>query len=72
MLEHYNVSKMAEGIDLEQSTLRDRVEKPISHLGGLEVEILAVRMREGVRRRRNTLGRMPHSSLSTLIIEEED
>jgi hypothetical protein len=49
MLEHYNVSKMAEGIDLEQSTLRDRVEKPISHLGGLEVEILAVRMREGVR-----------------------
>jgi hypothetical protein len=72
MLEHYNVSKMAEGIDLEQSTLRDRVEKPISHLGGLEVEILAVRMREGVRRRRNTLGWMPNSSLSTLVIEEED
>jgi hypothetical protein len=34
-------------IDLERSTLRDRVEKPISHLGGLETENLAERMREG-------------------------
>jgi hypothetical protein len=34
MLEHYNVSKMIEGIDLERRTLRDWVKKLISHLGG--------------------------------------
>jgi hypothetical protein len=28
--------------------LRDQVEKPISHLGGLETEKLVERMREGV------------------------
>jgi hypothetical protein len=65
MLEHYNVSKMAKGIDLEQRTLGDQIKKPISHLGGLEVENLAVRMRKGVPRRRNTLGRMPHMPLTT-------
>jgi hypothetical protein len=46
--------------------------KSISHLGGLEVENLAVRMREWVPQRRNTLARMPHSPLSTLITGEED
>jgi hypothetical protein len=72
MLEHYNVSKMTKGIDLERSTLRDWVKKPISHLGGLEVENLAVRKREGVSRRRNTLRRMPHLPFSTLVTGEED
>jgi hypothetical protein len=51
--------------------LRDQVKKLISHLGGLEVENLAVRMREGVPRRRNNLGRMPHMQLSTLFTREE-
>jgi hypothetical protein len=61
LLEHYNLS-----------TLRDRVEKPISHLGGLEVENIAVRTREKVPRRISTLGRMPHSPLSSLVTGEED
>jgi hypothetical protein len=61
LLEHYNLS-----------TLRDRVEKPISHLGGLEVENIAVRTREKVPRRISTLGRMPHSPLSSLVTREED
>jgi hypothetical protein len=52
--------------------LRDRAKKPISHFGGLEVENLAVRMREVVPQRRNSLGRMPHSPLSTLVTREED
>jgi hypothetical protein len=43
------------------------VEKLISHLRGLETEGLAEEAREGVPRRRNTLGRMPHSPLSTLV-----
>jgi hypothetical protein len=38
----------------------------------LEVKNLVVRMREGVPRWIKTLGRMPHSPLSTLVIEEED
>jgi hypothetical protein len=38
----------------------------------LEVKNLKVRMRERVPQRINTLGRMPHSPLSTLVIGEED
>jgi hypothetical protein len=52
--------------------LRDRVENPFTHLGGLEVENLAERMREGVPQKRNTLGRMPYSPSSTLVTREED
>jgi hypothetical protein len=52
--------------------LREQVEKLNSHLGGLETEGLAEEAREGVPQRRNTLGRMPHSPLSTLVTGEED
>jgi hypothetical protein len=39
--------RWTKGINLERSTLRDRVEKLISHLGGLETENEAKRMSEG-------------------------
>jgi hypothetical protein len=55
------VSRWTEGIDLERSTLRDRVKKPISHLGGLETEKLAERMREGVPTKEEDLGELPCS-----------
>jgi hypothetical protein len=47
--------------------LRDQVEKLISHLRGLKTDGLVEEAREGVPRRRNTLGRMPHSPFSTLV-----
>jgi hypothetical protein len=48
MLNHYEVNILIKGIDLEQNTLRDRVEKTISHLGGLEIKELAMEGRERV------------------------
>jgi hypothetical protein len=48
MLKHYEVNILTKGIDLERNTLRDRVEKPISHLGGLEIEELTMEGREMV------------------------
>jgi hypothetical protein len=47
MLKHYEVNILTKGIDLERNTLRDRIKKPISHLGGLEIEELAMEEREG-------------------------
>jgi hypothetical protein len=60
VLEYYNMTRWTEGIDLEQSTLRDRVEKLISHLGGLETEKLVERMREGIPTEED-LGEPPYS-----------
>jgi hypothetical protein len=60
MLEHYNLSRWTEGIDLEWSTLRDQVEKPIFHLRGLETEKLVERMRKGVPTEED-LGELPYS-----------
>jgi hypothetical protein len=48
MLKHYEVNILTKGIDLERNTLRDRVKKPISHLGGLEIEELTMEGREMV------------------------
>jgi hypothetical protein len=48
MLKHYEVNILTKGIDLERNTLRDRVEKLISHLGGLEIEELTMEGREMV------------------------
>jgi hypothetical protein len=48
MLKHYEVNILTKGIDLEQNTLRDRVKKLISHLGGLEIEELTMEGREMV------------------------
>jgi hypothetical protein len=42
MLNHYKVNILTKGIDLERKTLRDRVETPISHHGGLEIEELTL------------------------------
>jgi hypothetical protein len=39
---------LTKGIALEQNTLRDRVEKLISHLGGLEIKELTMEGREMV------------------------
>jgi hypothetical protein len=47
MLEHYNVRKLTEGIDLEWSKLRDRVQKWFSHLEVLDIENEAKEVREG-------------------------
>jgi hypothetical protein len=59
MLKHYKVSNLAKGIDLEWNTLRDRVKKPISHLGGLEIEELAMEVRERVPLEAEDFGELP-------------
>jgi hypothetical protein len=61
MLKHYKVNILIEGIDLERKTLRDRVEKPISHLGGLEIEELTMEGRERVSLEEKDLGEPPYS-----------
>jgi hypothetical protein len=61
MLKHYKVNILIEGIDLERKTLRDRVEKPISHLGGLEIEELTMEGRERVSLEEKDLGKPPYS-----------
>jgi hypothetical protein len=48
MLKHYKVNILTKGIDLERNTLRDRVKKPISHIGVLEIEELVMEVRERV------------------------
>jgi hypothetical protein len=61
MLKHYKVNILTKGIDLEWKTLRDRVEKLISHLGGLEIEELAMEGRERVPLEEKDLGVPPCS-----------
>jgi hypothetical protein len=61
MLKHYEVNILTKGIDLERNTLRDRVEKPISHLGGLEIEELTMEGREMVPLEEEDLGEPPCS-----------
>jgi hypothetical protein len=61
MLNHYEVNILIKGIDLEQNTLRDRVEKTISHLGGLEIKELAMEGRERVPLEEENLGEPPCS-----------
>jgi hypothetical protein len=50
---------LTKGINLEWNTLRDRVEKPISHLGGLEIEELVMEGREMVSLEEEDLGEPP-------------
>jgi hypothetical protein len=71
MLEHYNVSRWTEGIDLERSTLRDQIKKPISHLGGLETKKLVERMREGVPKEEEDIGGAALLSLESLVAGEK-
>jgi hypothetical protein len=59
MLKHYKVNILIKGIDLEQNTLRDRVEKLISHLRGLEIEDLTMEGREMVSLEEEDLGDPP-------------
>jgi hypothetical protein len=61
MLKHYKVNILTKGIDLEWKALRDRVEKPISHLGGLEIKELTMEGREGVPLEEKDLGDPPCS-----------
>jgi hypothetical protein len=61
MLKHYGVNIFAKGIDLERNTLRDRVEKLISHLRGLEIEEPAMEGREMVPLEEEDLGEPPCS-----------
>jgi hypothetical protein len=48
MLKHNKVSNLTKGIDLERNTLRDRVEKLIFYLGGVEIKELMMEVRERV------------------------
>jgi hypothetical protein len=61
VLEHYNVSNLTEGIDLEQSKLRDRVEERLSHLEVFEIENEAKDVRQGVPSVEEDLGQPPCS-----------
>jgi hypothetical protein len=61
MLRHYEVNILTKGIDLEWNTLRDQIKKPISHLGGLEIEELAMEGRERVPLEEEDLGDLPCS-----------
>jgi hypothetical protein len=61
MLKHYKVNILTKEIDLEWKTLRDQVEKLISHLGGLEVEELVMEGRERVPLEEKDLGELPCS-----------
>jgi hypothetical protein len=61
MLKHYEVNILTKGIDLEHNTLRDQVKKPISHLGGLEIEELVMEGREMVPLEEENLGEPPCS-----------
>jgi hypothetical protein len=60
MLKHYEVNILAKGINLEWNTLRYHVKKPISHLGGLEIEELAMEGREMVSLEEEDLGELPY------------
>jgi hypothetical protein len=62
MLKHYVVNVLTKGIDLQWNTLRDQVKKLISHLGGLEIEELAMEGREMVPLEEADLGVPPFSS----------
>jgi hypothetical protein len=59
MLKHYKVNILTKGIALEQNTLRDRVEKLISHLGGLEIKELTMEGREMVSLEEEDYGEPP-------------
>jgi hypothetical protein len=59
MLKHYEVNILTKGIDLERNTMRDRVKKLISHLGGLEIEELMMEGRERVPLEAENLGEPP-------------
>jgi hypothetical protein len=61
MLKHYKVNISTKEIDLEWKTLRDQVEKLISHLGGLEIEELVMEGRERVPLEEKGLGELPCS-----------
>jgi hypothetical protein len=61
MLKHYEVNILTKGIDLERNTMRDRVKKLISHLGGLEIEELMMEGRERVPLVAENLGEPPCS-----------
>jgi hypothetical protein len=55
------VNILTKGIDLEWNILRDQVEKPISYLGGLEIEELVMEGRERVPLEEENLGNLPCS-----------
>jgi ribosomal protein L12E/L44/L45/RPP1/RPP2 len=61
MLKHYGVNILTKGIDLERNTMRDRVKKLISHLGGLEIEEIMREGRERVALVAENLGEPPCS-----------
>jgi hypothetical protein len=72
MLEHYKMMRWTKGINLERSTLRDRIEKPISHLGGLETERLAKEARERVPMEEEDPREALDEPLRPLIAGDED
>jgi hypothetical protein len=61
MLKHYKVNILTREINQEWNTLRDWVEKPITHHGGLEIKELAMKGRERVPLEEENLGEPPCS-----------
>jgi hypothetical protein len=61
MLECYKIMILIKGNDLKRRTLRDQVEKPISHLEVLEIENGAKEVREGVPTKEEDHGEPPCS-----------
>jgi hypothetical protein len=61
MLKRYEVNILTKGIDLEWNALREWVKKPISHLGGWEIEELMMEGRERILMEEEDIGEPPCS-----------
>jgi hypothetical protein len=72
MLKHYKVNIFTKGINLERNTLRDQVEKLISHLGDLEIKELTKEVRERVPLEEEDLRELPCSPYGCPVIREGD
>jgi hypothetical protein len=72
MLECYNMMILTEGNDLKWRTLRDRVKKPIFHLGGLETDELAEGMKERAPMEEEDPREAPHEPLRSSVAGVEE
>jgi hypothetical protein len=58
--------------DLKWRTLRDRIEKPIIHLGGLETDVLIEGMKERVPTKEENPRETPHEPLRPPVTRVEE
>jgi hypothetical protein len=68
MLECYKMMILTEGNDLKWRTLRDRAEKPMFHLGGLETDELTEGMKERVPTEEENPREAPYEPLRPPVI----